>query len=1040
MDEKGKALIQNLHLEFRFQDEIASYLHSKGWKWSRNDEGYDAERALFPEDVIGWLQDTQPEALAKVIRTDGDPDKQTENLLNRLVKVLAAPTSSGGGTLNVLRNGFKMIPAGTLRMSQEQPETTHNPTTVRDYSEVRLRVMEEVRYSTVNGNRIDLVFFVNGIPVATAELKTDMTQSVEEAKRQYRTTRLPKDPKTKHSEPLLTPGRGALVHFAVSNDEVWMTTALAGGKTRFLPFNRGYDGGIGNPPSETGSRTDYLWRRVLQKDAWLGILHRFVYLKDGTVRFPRFHQWEAVTQLTDAVKFEGVGHRYLVQHSAGSGKTDSIAWLTHRLARLQADDTKVFDSVIVVTDRTVLDDQLQEAIRQLDGGVQGVVTTIDRKSASAAGKAKSGLLAQSLSNGKLIVVVTLQTFPFAMKEIRQSKGLAGKKFAVIADEAHSSQSGQVAAKMKAVLTSQEVADLEDGGEIDVESVLLAEAAERASSKNISFFAFTATPKDKTLEMFGRPPAGDSDGEPVPFHEYTMKQAIGEGFILDVLDGYHSYKIAFRVAQEAEAANTQVDAAQARKEVMTWVKLNPQTIAQKAAIIVEHFRDNVSHLLDGKAKAMVVADSRRGAVRYKHEIDAYIQRKGYGYSTLIAFSGTVKDDHYGADGQEFSEANMNPGVYDLRTEFATDDYQVMIVANKFQTGFDQPLLCAMYVDKKLPGVTAVQTLSRLNRTHVTAKGTVKSSAMTQVVDFVNTPEEIRVAFEPFYKGVRLETRMDPNLIYDIETKLDQAGIYTTAEIDAVAEAHVKGLGHEALAHRIDPGKRRFKERYEAAVLAGPDGQAERDLLDLFRKDVGSFVRLYDFMSQIVNYADPDLAKKHIYLSLLARVIRPDNLTAEIDTSSLHLDHIEQKDQGVTSIKLDGDVNLRGITGAGTGLRKKDEKVAFSAVIDLLNQRYGDTISAGKKTAYVEAVLHSLLEDETLVRQVLANTEAQFDESPDFYFALVSALSDNDTAFEKMNEDIYGASSDTDPLVKALASLFYRTAKTQAEAKNEGTEEA
>jgi type I restriction enzyme R subunit len=768
-------------------------------------------------------------------------------------------------------------------MCQFKPETTLNLATIERYGKVRVRVVRQVYFSTADNRSIDLVLFINGLPVATLELKTDFTQSVQEAIDQYRKDRQPKHAVSKHVEPLLGFGNRALVHFAVSNDEVWMTTKLAGEQTHFLPFNLGCEGGAGNPLNPHGSPTSYLWERVLQRDSLLDIAGKFMHVeiaqrrdpitgklsKLTTLLFPRLHQWDVVRALTDTARSEGPGHRYLVQHSAGSGKTNSIAWTAHRLVRLHDDgNEKVFDSVIVVTDRNVLDAQLQDAIRQIDGNT-GVVVAIDRDEAARAGAtSKSDLLAKALTDGKLIIVVTIQTFPFALDTIRKTKGLKDKTFAVIADEAHSSQTGTAANKLKEVLTAEELADLDDGGDIDTEALLAAEMTARASSESISYFAFTATPKAKTLELFGRP---DTDGTPRPFHLYTMKQAIEEGYILDVLPGYHAFDTAFQIAKNAsngklkpakpgedvQADEKLVDQSAATKGLMRWVKLHPTNIGQKVQIIVEHFRSNVEPLLDGHAKAMVVTDSRKAAVRYKKAIDAYLAKKGYSeIRTLVAFSGDVVDEDTGPG--PFNEKNMNPGLdgRDLRTAFATDDFKVMLVANKFQTGFDQPLLVATYVDKQLSGVTAVQTLSRLNRTYRTPAGEVKSE--TFVLDFVNEPEDIRAAFEPYYIDAFLETATDPNLVHDLAVKLDQAAIYTDAEIDAAVDAWIKRAGNNALKAALGPAQARFKDRYVTALQT--DDNAELDALDLFRKDVGSFIRLYDFMSQIIDYGDTDLEKR------------------------------------------------------------------------------------------------------------------------------------------------------------------------------------
>ncbi|GJF09598.1 hypothetical protein NGTWS0302_14290 [Mycolicibacterium cyprinidarum] len=1028
-----------VHNEIEFEKEIAEYLAARGWSYSPNDAGYDRERALFGEDVLGWLGDTQPEQLAKVVRAGGDTAKQQTQLLDRMVKVLDTPLANGGGTLNLLRKGFSHLSA-KFDMCVFAPESTLNAKRNADHAAVRLRVMRQVHFSTADQRSVDLVFFVNGLPVATAELKTEFTQTISDAIAQYKTSRLPKDSATGARQALFVSGARALVHFAVSEDEVWMTTKLAGGTTHFLPFNRGgADGGKGNPPNPAGPRTAYLWERVLARDAWLNILGRLMYIKhesntdpisgkttrSSSLRFPRFHQWEVVTNLTAAVTAEGVGHRYLIQHSAGSGKTDSIAWTAHRMARLQVDNRKVFDSVIVITDRNVLDAQLQDAIKQIDNDA-GIVVAIDRTEAAKAGGTKAGSLAKALLDGKLIIVVTMQTFPHAMAEIRKNKGLKGKAFAVIADEAHSSQSGEVAAKLKAVLTAEEIQEINNGGGIDVEAVLAAEASERAASANISYFAFTATPKAKTLEMFGRRPA---PGEaPAPFHVYTMRQAIEEGYILDVLTGYHSFKLAFQVGQNA--AGGEVDQAQATKEVMRWVKLNPQTITQKAAIIVEHFRGNVAGLLDGHAKAMVVTDSRKSAVRYKLAVDAYIAEKGYGYGTLVAFSGTVIDPESGPG--DFSEATMNPGVHDLRTSFRGDQYKVMIVANKFQTGFDQPLLCAMYVDRILSGVTAVQTLSRLNRTYRTPSGTAKTAAMTQVVDFVNEPETIREAFEPYYTDAFLETETDPNLVHDLSAKLDTAGIYTQAEIDRCAEVVVKDLGHFALEAAIGDGKERFAQRYQAALIhnGGEGDKAALAELDMFRKDVGSFVRLYDFMSQIVDYGDAALEKKQIYLRNLERVIQPDNYTAPIDLSDVVLKRVKQVDRGRVDIGLGVRVGLSGMTAAGSGEKRDPKMVAFQQVLDRLNDLFGsEDFTQSQKVSFLEALLRTLLDDAALVQQAKVNSTKQFVESPDFDDAVTGAVADNQGAHDKMADYFFTNAPGRAHLISDIAKWFYQVVSAE-----------
>jgi type I restriction enzyme R subunit len=1024
--------------EITLEQEIAEHLAARGWLYSPDDTGYDRERALFPNDVFGWLADTQPDDLAKVLKQDSAAERS--QVLDRLVKVLDAPLESGGGTLNVLRKGFSHISA-RFDMCQFAPESTLNPATIDRYGRVRVRVMRQVHYSTATKHSLDLVLFVNGLPVATIELKTDFTQSVAVAINQYKTDRPVKDPATGKPQPMFGFGSRGLVHFAVSNDEVWMTTKLAGEKSHFLPFNRGsLDSGAGNPPAADGkSATAYLWEQILDRDTWLSIIGHFLHLetmtsrdpisgevkKSTTLLFPRFHQWDAVTKLTQSAAAEGPGHRYLVQHSAGSGKTNSIAWTAHRLARLQVDNEKVFDSVIVVTDRNVLDAQLQEAIKQIDAtAVQGqayagIVAAIDIDEARKQGaSSKSGLLAKALQSGKLIIVVTIQTFPFAMKEIRENSGLKGKRFAVIADEAHSSQTGRTAAELKAVLTSEELAAVEDGGEVDVEALLAAEAGERANSGNISYFAFTATPKAKTLELFGRVP--DGSDLPVPFHVYSMKQAIEESFILDVLRGYHSFQMAFKVAGTAES-EIEVDQAEATMRVKRWVKLNPQTIAQKSALIVEHFVENVAGLLEGHAKAMVVADSRLAAVRYKREIDKYVAAKGYDLGTLVAFSGSISDAEYAIE--DATERSMNPGAGDLRKAFEGDRFQVMIVANKFQTGFDQPLLCAMYVDRRLSGVTTVQTLSRLNRTYRTPSGQVKDATM--IVDFVNVPEAIQEDFAPYFTDAHLETSTDPNLVHDIASKLDASGIYEEADLDAVADVWVKGKGNQALDSAFAPAVTRFHARHNNALAAGE--KAELDALEIFTKDLGTFVRVYDFMSQIVDYGSAALEKRSVFYRLLDKRLHDRTDRDDIDLSSLSLVAVRQVDKGETDLGLGERAGLKGMTEAGSAEKKDPTIVALSEVIDRLNDLFGaEEFTASQPESFVRALIDRMLENEPLVQQARVNTVKQFAESPDFDEAVVDAVSDNQGAHKRIADYIFADAPGRPVLILALAKAFHQLA--------------
>ncbi|MBV5246971.1 DEAD/DEAH box helicase family protein [Mycolicibacterium sp. PAM1] len=1030
------------HHESSFETDICEHLAAHGWLYSPTDAGYDRELALFPADVFGWLEDTQPDQLAKRVKPELTCEALTKaraGVLATLVKQLGADPKANGGTLSVLRRGFKDLNA-QFQMCQFRPNTTLNETTAKRYEAVRLRVMRQVHYSTQNANSIDLVFFVNGIPVATAELKTDFTQNITDAVLQYKNHRLPK------GEPLLAFGSRAVVHFAVSNSEVQMTTKLAGKDTFFLPFNRGNNHHAGNPPNPHGSPTAYLWQEILQRDTWLDILGRFLHLQvtdkidpvsDKKIRtqsmlFPRYHQWDAVTRLIERARTQGAGHRYLIQHSAGSGKTNSISWLAHRLSVLHDDANKpVFDSVIVITDRNVLDAQLQEAIRQIDK-TPGVVAHID-----GLGGSKSQLLADALQDGTKIIIVTIQTFPYALDLIQGQASLKGKSFAIIADEAHSSQAGEASKRLKAALAASELDDLEDGGTVDAEDVLAAEITARAESKNLSFFAFTATPKAKTLELFGH--KGIS-GKPHPFHLYSMQQAIEEGFILDVLKNYTPYKTAFRLthngqAYESEATSTGtiavtgggstlVDKSAAVKSVMNWVKLHPTNISQKVQIIVEHFRANVGWRLDGKAKAMVVTSSRKAAVRYKLAFDKYVGEQGYtDVAALVAFSGEVTDPDSGVEKATETSTLMNSGLKgrDLRDAFATDEYQVMLVANKFQTGFDQPLLVAMYVDKRLSGVAAVQTLSRLNRV-------APGKDQTFVLDFANGAEEIVEAFEPYYEATTLADVTDHNMVHETMSKLDAAAIYQESEIEGLVADYLARKGNNALTKWVTPARDRFRDRERTAIET--NDKTALDELIMFRKDVGTFLRQYDFLSQIFNYEDLSLEKLSIYLRHLAPVITAEQLQHEIDLSTVNFDYIAQHEQGTTSGKLVGGVPLEPAKEAGTGSVKDPELVALAEVIEKINDLFsGDHPDSSVKNV-VTHVKERLEESETLQQQAQHNSLAQFSASPDLHSEFMTAVIGAMASSEDLSMQIINNADLSQKLLAELVPIIYKGLKASA----------
>lgn len=989
-----------------FQRAIADYLTGHGWVEGSPDR-YDRTLALYPEDLINYIRQTQPEVIERLTKFYHE---QTEAMLLKR----AAEQMDKHGTLHVLRHGFKDRGA-RVRLCQFRPDHGLNPETLARYQVNTLRVVSEVSYSPYAREgynpRLDLVLFVNGVPVATLELKSEFKQSVENAKRQYRKDRPPKDPKTRKPEPLLTFKQRALVHFAVSQEEVWMTTRLEGDGTYFLPFNKGNEGGAGNPPNPDGYATDYLWKDVFAREAWLDILGRFIHLQQEekqdwqgkryikeTMIFPRYHQWDVVNRLVNTAREEGPGHRYLIQHSAGSGKSNSIAWSAHRLASLHDEnDKRVFDSVIVVTDRTVLDAQLQETIYQFEHA-EGVVRRISREEGEGS---KSEQLAEALESNTRIIIVTIQTFPFVLEQIQQRTSLKGRTFAVIADEAHSSQTGATARKLREVLMAEE---LPEDQEISAEDVIDATLAARRQSENISYLAFTATPKAKTIELFGRVPdptrpAGE-DNLPEAFDVYTMQQAIEEGFILDVLKRYTTYSMAFKLEQKQGVPDEEVDRGRGASRIFRWVKLHPYNIEQKVQVIVEHFRKHVGHLLNCQAKAMVVTDSRQSAVRYKLALDKYVRAQGYtDVHALVAFSGDVVDPESGPD--PFNERNMNLDLKgrDLRDAFDTEEYQVMIVAFKFQTGFDQPKLCAMYVDKKLSGVDCVQTLSRLNRIY-------PGKEEPFVLDFVNKPEEVLEAFQPYYRTAELEDVSDPNLVYDLQHKLDEERIYTWEEVEAFADAFFDPKKkQDRLSYLTRPAVDRYRSRHRETMDAIKRAEQEqreaedvgnaiqlqnarralkragedKDALDLFKKNLGTFVRYYEFISQIVELDDPDLEKLNVFARNLRPLLRGDRQDEEIDLSGVELTHYRLTKQREYELRIgdeQGDYRLKPTDAAGSGSPHEPEKEPLSEIIARLNDLFGDeSLTDNDRLNFLNSIKDKVEENEQVVDQIRNNSREQ-----------------------------------------------------------------
>ncbi|MEJ6655865.1 MAG: DEAD/DEAH box helicase family protein [Pseudomonas sp.] len=1000
--------MSHIHHECELERHIVEQLDAAGWLVGKSAD-YDLVRALYPVDVLGWLEDSQPAAMAKLHAMNGAGTETV--VLDRLVKQLENKVD--GGTVNVLRYGFAVAGSGTLAMSQALPEDDRNETVIARYTANRLRVVPQLRYSLDKADEIDLAFFINGIPVATVELKTDFTQSVEAAVQQYQMDRKP-ERKSGGREPLLAFKRGAVVHFAMSDSDIRMTTKLAGETTFFLPFNRGNEGAAGNPPGENGSYpVSYLWDRVLQKDNWLHIFHRFVlqerkevqdvhgktYFRE-TLIFPRFHQWESVTKMIDAVRVEGAGQPYLIQHSAGSGKTNTIAWTAHSLIRVRRSDGEpYFHSVIVVTDRQVLDQQLQDAIRQIEHQA-GVVCAIDRQTSSLP---KSQQLAKAMLDGVPIIVCTLQTFPYAQQAILKEQSLRNRRFAIIIDEAHSSTGGSTADDLRYVLTGQSEAEWE---KLSKEERLSVWQSSRSRPGNASYFAFTATPKHSTLSLFGRPrnPAEpvSADNPPAPFHLYTMQQAIEEGFILDVLKNYTSYEVAFRICSEL-VEDKRVDEKSAGRKLAKWLSLNPVNVGQKVELIAEHFRKNVAHLLGGQAKAMVVTSSRAAAVKYQLALEDYCERKGYdNVQAMVAFSGEVpntdvQEPSLPADHQ-FSETSLNPGLKgrDMRKVFDTPEYRVMIVANKYQTGFDQPKLVAMYLDKKISGVEAVQTLSRLNRTF-------PGKDKTYVIDLANKAEEILAAFKTFYRDAQVSDIQDPNIVYDIKQRLDGMFIYEPAEVDAFGDAIVdSNVTHEKLFSLTQAPTDRFNSKlktlsdaieqwdqaWEKAHEAGNDKDMEyadaqrseyataRDELMIFSESLNKFVRSYEYIAQLIDFGDPHLEAFASFARLLRRRLKGIT-TQQVDLGDLKLSHYKiKKGSDLGGVAVQGETpGLWAISDSGLRDARDREKKYLAELIEKLNNAFGKDITDTDQVALAVHVSEKLRADKVLMAQVQHNPMEQ-----------------------------------------------------------------
>ena len=983
-------MAKGIHTELTFEAAIEESLLQNGGYIKGYSEDFDAQLGVFPKYIISFLQESQPSEWVKI--TNIHKADVENKVIQRLIKEL-----DSRGTLDVLRNGF--IDYGVkFKMAYFRPESSLNPEAEILYQQNQLAVIRQLYYEREGKNSLDMVFALNGLPISTVELKNQFSgQNVSNAKKQYVFDREP-------AEPIFQFKKRTLVHFAVDTDEAFMTTKLAGKATRYLPFNVGYNNGSGNPPNKNGYRTSYLWEYVWTKNSLLDIVGKFLHLSveefelNGTKKkkesmiFPRFHQMEVVRELTKNAKKNGAGVNYLIQHSAGSGKSNSIAWLSYRLSSLHNNNNeRIFDSVIVITDRKVLDNQLQNTIYQFEHK-DGVVQKIDKDSQQ---------LADAISAGSNIIITTLQKFPFILDKIGE---IPNRKYAVIIDEAHSSQGGEATKKLKEVLSAKSLEEAEkeevySGLDEDAEDEIRKSMVARGKQNNLSFFAFTATPKAKTVEVFGTP---DSHGKPKPFHLYSMKQAIEEGFILDVLKNYTTYKTYFKLSKEIED-DPKVNKKQAARAIGRFMSLHPHNLAQKTEVMVEHFRQVVSKKIGGKAKAMVVTSSRLHAVRYKEEFDKYIKEKGYSdIKTLVAFSGKVI---YDMSPSGITEVELNGfSEKELPKKFSSDEYQLLLVADKYQTGFDQPLLHTMYVDKKLSGVKCVQTLSRLNRMHAGKEDTF-------ILDFANETDDILTSFQPYYELTTVETSTDPNHLYDLKIEIEKAQVIWQSEVDNFCNVFFKSSKSLSVSEQgklnayIDPAVERYRQL--------PLENSKQDVVgneltqENFKHAVQSFTRLYSFLTQIMPFSDVDLEKLFTYSRFLLKKLPRTNqqdrfkLGDEVSLEYYRLQKVAELSIAMESI---GEYGLDGGNESGIRTTEKEEQAALSEIIEVLNKRFSTEFNDADKL-FFDQIEAELVADQKLSDQAQSNSMANFKFGFDDIFMekLIGRMDQNQDIFKKMIDD-------------------------------------
>jgi type I restriction enzyme R subunit len=931
----------SIHKEKVLQDHLIAELVT-GAGYERRDPKADYDRALAMDRalVLRFIQNTQPEAWDKL--SQHYMASANDVFFKQLDKAL-----KDRGLLDVLRKGIKIVPGIALNLCYFRPASALEPKRVAEYQANILSVMDEVEYSQKHGSRLDVVLFVNGLPVVTIEAKNLLTGSTfRNAEKQYRDDRSPA------GEPLLTFKRGALVHFALDEDNASMTTRLMNGKTRFLPFNRGRDGGAGNPDVEDEHRIAYLYKSgawgeaIFSRSVLLDVIGQFMVMevlgKDEAMIFPRFQQLDAVRKIIANAKANGTGANYLIQHSAGSGKSNTIGWLAHHAINLHDDaDKQVFNTAIIVTDRVVLDRQLQGTVTQFEQ-TTGVVKKIDGTSRQ---------LKNAIAKGARIIVTTIQKF--STDHLKELSGQGNRTFAVIVDEAHSSQSGKSAQAMTDALTRE--ANSSD----DIEDLIAEYQKARGPQANISFFAFTATPRNVTLERFG---LKGEDGLPHPFHLYSMRQAIEENFILDVLQNYMTYKAYYQLEKAIED-DPELSGRKGQRKVARYASLHPTAIGQKVEIIVEHFRRHVMHELNGQAKAMIISQSREHALKYFFGVQTYIKAQGYtDLKALVAFSGYLD-----VSGEPTTEADLNgfaetelPGRFDGFKPDGTpypDTYHILIVAEKYQTGFDQPKLCAMYVDRKLSGLQAVQTLSRLNRTRA-------GKDRTFILDFQNTIEDIQTAFRPFYEATTVEAMSDPNQIYDLEGRIFKFGYLDKDEIERFAQTFFRGALSTADRPRLEGLVRQAVARFETD---DDEGRQEE-----FRQLLKSFNRFYAFIAQVISLEDTSLEKLASYGGWLSRLLPNRELPPEIEITEemirLEAFKVDKKEQGSAALSPGDKQALAAISEFGAKSYTDDEKKELSEIIKSFNDRHGTQFTEAQMTR-IEAVNPQIVDDD--MQEMLRN---------------------------------------------------------------------